>query len=201
MQKVVHDCVGSPAMPQGQSLNGRREIVQAQVVFQDPPVRSTGAPGRGGFTLTEIAVVVIVLGMLAAVVIPQFSRASDDERRSAFQSSLQSLRSQVDLFQLQHNGLLPGGKEHSFDSGTFWNQLTLFTDVNGNISPVQTPLFTYGPYLNSIPVNLLNGNRAVVDGAMSPPDMTELRCGYLFDFTRGSGRIFCTDTDGITLLP
>lgn len=180
-------------------MERKARVTDCLLIFQGPMLHRIQR--RHGFTLTEIAIVVIVLGMLAAVVIPQFSRASDEERHSALQSSLQSLRSQVDLYQLQHNGLLPGGKGHSFDSGNFWNQLTLFTDVTGNINPVQTPVFTYGPYLNSIPANQLNGSRTVVDGAMSPPETMERRCGYLFDFTQGSGRIFCTDADGVTLLP
>lgn len=159
------------------------------------------APRHRGFTLTEILIVVIVLAMLAAAVIPQFSSASDEARLSSLQSNVQVLRSQVDLYQLQHNGLLPGGKNGAFDSPTFWNQLTLFTDANGNVSPVPTPDFTYGPYLQSIPANLLNNCRTVIDGTMPPMETAALRCGYQFDFTRGSGRIFCTDGDGVTLLP
>ncbi len=154
-----------------------------------------------GFTLTEILVVIGVLAMLAAVVVPQFSSASDEARRNSLQNNVQMLRSQVDLYQLQHNGLLPGGKRGTFDSATFWTQLTRFTDTDGNISPVQTPAFTYGPYLRSIPANLLNGCQTVLDGAQSPAEITASRCGYQFDFRHNTARIFCTDADGITLLP
>jgi len=40
-----------------------------------------------GFTLVEILIVVIILGILAAIVIPQFSSASNDARRSNVQTA------------------------------------------------------------------------------------------------------------------
>ena len=50
---------------------------------------------RKGFTLVEILIVVIILGILAAIVIPQFTSASSDARQSSLTSQLQTLRSQV----------------------------------------------------------------------------------------------------------
>ena len=47
---------------------------------------------RAGFTLVEILIVVIILGILAAIVIPQFTNASQDARESSLLSQLQTLR-------------------------------------------------------------------------------------------------------------
>src|ERR1017187_3807990 len=54
------------------------------------------------FTLVEILIVVIILGILAAIVIPQFTEASNDARISALQSDLQTCRSQFELYKVQH---------------------------------------------------------------------------------------------------
>lgn len=105
-----------------------------------------------GFTLVEILIVVIILGILAAIVIPQFTNASEDARKSSLTSQLQTLRSQVELYKLQHRDQWPT------DDGTLagawqWNRLTQKTDEDGTASA--TGLF--GPYLQSAPKNSLNG--------------------------------------------
>src|SRR5258708_40112033 len=90
-----------------------------------------------GFTLIEILIVVIILGILAAIVIPQFSSASNDARRSSLASTVQTLKSQVALYRLQHNDVLPGGAlsgsvfNGAFSSDQFWTHMTSKTDANG----------------------------------------------------------------------
>src|SRR6185503_18332404 len=86
---------------------------------------------RKGFTLIEILIVVIILGILAAIVIPQFTNASKEAKQSSLVTMVQSLRSQIALFKLQHNDYLPGqlalvGSGGTFDSTVFWDQLTQF---------------------------------------------------------------------------
>ncbi len=61
---------------------------------------------NSGFTLVEILIVVIILGILAAIVIPQFTNASQDARRNSLMSQLQTVRSQIELYKLQHKDAL-----------------------------------------------------------------------------------------------
>jgi len=64
---------------------------------------------KRGFTLIEILIVVVILGILAAIVIPQFSSASQEASISSVRSQLQTLRSQVELYRVQNNGYPTGG--------------------------------------------------------------------------------------------
>src|SRR5207253_9412685 len=96
-----------------------------------------------GFTLVEILIVVIILGILAAIVIPQFANASQDARESALLSQLQTLRSQIELYKLQHLDKLP-------DLVTNWNPMITKTDSSGALSVAAK---AFGPYMESAPTN------------------------------------------------
>ena len=50
---------------------------------------------RTGFTLVEILIVVVILGILAAIVVPQFTQASSEAIKGALQSQLQTINSQI----------------------------------------------------------------------------------------------------------
>lgn len=51
-----------------------------------------------GFTLIEILIVVVILGILAAIVIPQFSDASKDAGYASVRTQLQTVRGQIEVF-------------------------------------------------------------------------------------------------------
>ena len=88
------------------------------------------------FTLIEILIVVVILGILAAIVIPQFTDASQQAMESSVVTQLQTLRSQIELHDIQWP-LTP------FD-GVTWTQLTT------------------GDYLQSEPKNpMMNGNALI----------------------------------------
>ena len=147
---------------------------------------------KTGFTLVEILIVVIILGILAAIVIPQFTNASQDARESALLSQLQTLRSQIELYKLQHKDVLP-------DLVTNWNPMTTKTNIDGT-AVVQAKMF--GPYMESAPTNPLNtlsnvtnGNTALAAAAVD--------CGFIYDYAAaaGTGRIWGTGTDKKTKFP
>jgi len=59
------------------------------------------------FTLVEILIVVVILGILAAIVIPQFTNASQEAQIGNVQTQLQTMRSQIELFRVRNNGNPP----------------------------------------------------------------------------------------------
>lgn len=110
------------------------------------------------FTLVEILIVVIILGILGAVVIPQFSSASSDAKTSALVTNLHTIRAQLELYRLQHNDTYPT------DDTTFSDQMTLKTTAAGS-----TTNGTLGPYLLSVPNNPYIGTNTIneTDGTAS----------------------------------
>jgi general secretion pathway protein G len=137
------------------------------------------ASAKRGFTLVEILIVVIILGILAAIVIPQFTNASQDARKSSLGSQLQTIRSQIELYKMQHGDALP-------NLVTNWTPLTATSTYNST---------TYGPYMQAAPINPLNNYSTVVNGTAA----SSTACGFVYDYGTsggGSGKILGTDTDG-----
>ncbi len=61
---------------------------------------------RNGFTLMEVLIVVLILGVLAAMIIAQFAGATDDAERAAFIANGRIFREQAKHFHLD-NGVYP----------------------------------------------------------------------------------------------
>ncbi|MFZ4574892.1 MAG: type IV pilin protein [Phycisphaerales bacterium] len=53
---------------------------------------------RKAFTLVEILIVVVILGILAAIVVPQFTSATQDAQTGNIRAQLKSLQNQIELF-------------------------------------------------------------------------------------------------------
>ena len=140
---------------------------------------------RSGFTLVEILIVVIILGILAAIVIPQFTNASSDARNNSVTSQLQTLRNQIELYKVQHNELWPT-TDGAAGSAWSWARLTGKTDEDGTINAASGKL---GPYMQQVPTNPVNGKTAV--GAAAGATI-----GWLFD--SATGKIYATGSNPAT---
>ena len=153
-----------------------------------------------GFTLVEIMIVVVIIGILAAIVIPMHYNTSDKVRFSATLQSLQTLRGQIDLYRNQHEGRFPG-QSGAFPDTTLVEQLTLPTNrlgerssaINQGHGDINFPL---GPYVTTkLPVNPFNRSRSVstVDKfpANAPGGSAASSPGWFYEI--GSGRIRVND--------
>jgi prepilin-type N-terminal cleavage/methylation domain-containing protein len=130
-------------------------------------------PRRGAFTLVEILIVVVILGILASIVIPHFANASDQAKRSSLVSTLQSVRSQVELFMLQHGDKAPAL------TGSDWSDLTDQTTYSGK---------TVGPYLTFAPVNPVNGHSDILvvsTDQAGGDDVAGTKIGFVYNSSNG----------------
>ena len=75
-----------------------------------------------GFTLVEILIVVVILGILAAIVIPQFTSASQEAIKGALASQGKTIESQFELYRVRNQGVFPligaaAGTDPKFPNG------------------------------------------------------------------------------------
>lgn len=139
-----------------------------------------------GFTLVEILIVVIILGILAAIVIPQFSNASSDARNNSVSSTLQTLRSQIELFKVQHVDNYP---QTTAIGTNFALMLTVSTMGDTSVTTGGTGA-NLGPYMQQAPINPLNKNTGVSAVATSTLD------GWYYSATPTAYTLFPRGTDG-----
>jgi general secretion pathway protein G len=152
---------------------------------------------KSGFTLVEILIVVVILGILAAIVIPQFTEASTEAKTSSLCTDLQTVRSQIELYKIQHNDNLPGvtATGHATDCNGMDDALTSMTNQAG-VKQSAAGTGVYGPYLQKFPSNpFVTANEdQVEEGTGSPGGGNN---GWYFNTSTGD---FYADDDSHTNL-
>ena len=130
-----------------------------------------------GFTLIEILIVIVILGILAAIIVPHFTDATLAAREGTLKEDLRHMRTLITAFRLQHRDIspgYPGGDRSAAPTETdFLQQMTLYSDEFCTTNANKTMVFRYGPYISELPLNPLSkkgGVHVVAGPTMPDPD-------------------------------
>lgn len=138
---------------------------------------------RKAFTLVEILIVVVILGILAAIVIPQFTSASEEAQTSSAESQLQTVRNQIELFRVRNNGTAPAIDD-------------LFTDEGLEPTGDEWAGIVNADYLRVAPRNPRTGTSTVGAGTEAPTAAVSAGDdGWVYDAT--NGRIWMNGFDEV----
>ena len=123
---------------------------------------------RKGFTLIEMLIVIIILGILAMVIIPQITVSQEDAKVSTLKTNLVGIRSAIELYYAQHNNVYPGvatdGTNAADTALAFINQLTLYSNAAGATVATKDDTHPFGPYIKGgvLPANPFNSKTDVL---------------------------------------
>lgn len=150
------------------------------------------------FSLVEILIVVMIIGILAAIAIPKMSNASQMARESSIKDDLRLMRTQLGVYKSQHSlypGYPGGDSAQTPTAAVAVDQLQKYTDNAGNVSATHSSYYRWGPYLDAFPINPINGKSdlKILSGSDAfTPDGTT---GWLYQPSTGTIKANNAGTD------
>lgn len=153
------------------------------------------------FTLVEILIVVAILGILAAVVIPELQGHSQKAKESAAKETLQMLRTAIERYAIQHNGIPPGYTQGDMNNNplsvNFFVHMTMASNAAHEIAPPGTPGYPFGPYISKFPKNPFNNldsRQMIPNGGEMPAEPTG-QYGWIYQAATKTIRLDWPGTD------
>lgn len=150
------------------------------------PLLRPPRPRRGGFTLVEIMIVVVIIGLLAAMAIPAFRRVRESAQNARFVSDLRTFSQAFETYSLRNGawppnagtGVVPAGMSGELNDGAWstpknsvggrWNW---DLGLNGNVAGI-----------SSTNVTASDAQMTAIDAKLDDGDLTTGR------FQKYSGR-------------
>ena len=137
--------------------------------------------GKAELTAMNAVILAIIVAILGATAVPLVEKSSQQAKSTTLLQNLRTLRSQIELYKLEHNGRVPLLYEGTFP------QLIRSTNVKGVPGPPGGK-YPFGPYLSSgVPVNPMTGRSIITPADAFPPDEASGNGGWLYH--QQTGRI------------
>ena len=146
------------------------------------------AKRRIGFTLVEVLIVVVIMAILAATIIPQFSDSSKDAKESNLRFNLHTLRSQIELYKSQHDGVVPQTAN--------LRELSNKTNLAGDLGNTRTHKF--GPYIRQIPANPFTDSNSVLLITVTPATIAQVTANDGWLYHQPTGEIWINHADYVS---
>jgi len=158
---------------------------------------------KKAFSLVELLIVVAVIGILAAIVIPEFQNHTQQAKESAVKDNLRILRNAIELYATQHNGIPPGYPSGDTEQAPhyleFSKQLLTYTNIGGDTYQSKNASYPLGPYLSALPTNPYNNSEvvwAIVPGFQVLPGEATGVYGWIYDPITKRIKVDWPGTDG-----
>ena len=136
---------------------------------------------RRGFSLVELVIVILIIGVIAAIAVPRIASGGRGATEAALVADLKVLRHAIEIYAAEHDGQFPGaaadgGGNGPGTAGAFASQLTKYSSDSGLVSDTFDTTFRFGPYLVKIPPISVGPNKGdytvAIDQVNSPPLVT-----------------------------
>lgn len=142
---------------------------------------------RKAFSLIELVIVIVIIGVISAIAIPRMTRGAQNAGATALKGSLSVMRSSIELYRTEHDGKFPTATSVA-------TALTAYTKIDGsdaNATPDVASGRIYGPYVRKIPplpVGLKKNSTGIA--ATDRPGV-----GWIYEETTGDIKANCADTE------
>lgn len=144
---------------------------------------------KHGFSLLELVIVVVIIGIIAAIAIPRMSRGTAGAGDSAAAGDLAVLRNGIDLYAAEHGGAFPA-------LATIANQLMQYTDAAGDAQAAKDATHIYGPYLRKVPpLPVGTVNKGKITFTDTVPAAAAADAGWYYNAATGDILANCPDAE------